>query len=70
MEIIVILCILLALGFDFLNGMNDAGNSIATIVTTKVLTPHQAVLWAAFWNFAAALILGLHVANTIGKGII
>lgn len=70
MEIIVILCIVLALGFDFLNGMNDAGNSIATIVTTKVLTPHQAVLWAAFWNFAAALILGLHVANTIGKGII
>ena len=70
MEIIVIICIVIALGFDFLNGMNDAANSIATIVTTKVLSPKAAVLWAAFWNFAAAFILGLHVANTIGKGII
>lgn len=70
MEIVVILCIVIALGFDFLNGMNDAANSIATIVSTKVMTPRVAVLWAAFWNFAAAGILGLHVANTIGKGII
>ncbi len=70
MEIIVILCIVIALGFDFLNGMNDSANSIATIVTTRVLSPKAAVLWAAFWNFAAAFILGLHVANTIGKGII
>ncbi|HOI87536.1 MAG TPA: inorganic phosphate transporter [Lentimicrobium sp.] len=70
MEFIVILCIVIALGFDFLNGMNDAANSIATIVSTRVLTPRQAVLWAAFWNFAAAGVLGLHVANTIGKGII
>ncbi|HLN53093.1 MAG TPA: inorganic phosphate transporter [Lentimicrobium sp.] len=70
MEIIVILCIVIALSFDFLNGMNDAANSIATIVSTRVLSPKVAVLWAAFWNFAAAFILGLHVANTIGKGII
>jgi len=70
MEFIVILCIVIALGFDFLNGINDAANSIATIVSTRVLTPRQAVLWAAFWNFAAAGVLGLHVANTIGKGII
>lgn len=70
MEIVVIICIVMALGFDFLNGMNDAANSIATIVSTRVLTPKLAVLWAAFWNFAAAFILGLHVANTIGKGII
>lgn len=70
MEIIVIVCIVIALGFDFLNGMNDAANSIATIVSTRVLSPKLAVAWAAFWNFAAALILGLHVANTIGKGII
>lgn len=70
MEIVVIICIVIALGFDFLNGMNDAANSIATIVSTRVLSPRAAVLWAAFWNFAAAFILGLHVANTIGKGII
>ncbi|MFA6949395.1 MAG: inorganic phosphate transporter [Lentimicrobiaceae bacterium] len=70
MDIIVIICIAIALGFDFLNGMNDSANSIATIVTTKVLSPKIAVLWAAFWNFAAAAILGLSVATTIGKGII
>lgn len=70
MEIVVIVCIVIALGFDFMNGMNDAANSIATIVSTRVLTPRMAVLWAAFWNFAAAAVIGLHVANTIGKGII
>ncbi len=70
MEVIVVICIVIALGFDFLNGMNDSANSIATIVSTRVLSPKLAVAWAAFWNFAAALILGLHVANTIGKGII
>lgn len=70
MEIVVILCIVIALGFDFMNGMNDAANSIATIVSTRVLSPRMAVLWAAFWNFAAAFFIGLHVANTIGKGII
>lgn len=67
---VVIAGIIIALLFDFLNGMNDAANSIATIVSTKVLSPGLAVLWAAFWNFAAFFIFGIHVANTIGKGII
>ena len=62
--------ILLALIFDFYNGMNDAANSIATVVSTRVLTPGQAVAWAAFFNFAAAFIFGLSVATTIGKGIV
>lgn len=67
---IVIFVIFLALLFDFLNGMNDAANSVATIVATRVLTPMQAVAWAAFFNFIAAFFFGVHVANTIGKGII
>ncbi len=62
--------ILIALAFDFLNGLHDAANSIATVVATKVLTPPQAVAWAAFFNFIAFLFIGLHVAETIGKGII
>lgn len=62
--------IIIALIFDFLNGMNDAANSIATIVATKVLSPKLAVLWAAFFNFAAAFGFGVHVATTIGKGIV
>lgn len=62
--------IVIALLFDFLNGMNDAANSIATIVATRVLNPKFAVLWAAFFNFAAAFGFGVHVANTIGKGIV
>ncbi|MCX5714163.1 MAG: inorganic phosphate transporter [Candidatus Omnitrophica bacterium] len=62
--------IALALVFDFLNGFHDSANSIATIVSTRVLTPRIAVVWAAFFNFAAFMIFGLHVANTIGKGII
>jgi PiT family inorganic phosphate transporter len=70
MSTIVIITIIVALGFDFLNGMNDAANSIATVVSTKVLSPMLAVLWAAFFNFAAAFIFGVHVANTIGKGIV
>jgi PiT family inorganic phosphate transporter len=70
MMALIIFIILLALLFDFINGMNDAANSVATIVSTRVLTPHQAVLWAAFFNFAAAFLFGVHVANTIGKGII
>jgi inorganic phosphate transporter, PiT family len=70
MTALIIFIIVLALGFDFLNGMNDAANSIATIVSTKVLSPFTAVLWAAFWNFAAAFIFGVTVANTIGKGIV
>src|SRR5512139_910739 len=59
-----------ALAFDFLNGLHDAANSIATVVSTRVLSPRVAVLWAAFFNFVAFLFFGLHVANTIGKGII
>src|ERR687898_3214586 len=62
--------IIVALAFDFLNGLHDAANSIATIVSTRVLRPHYAVAWAAFFNFIAFLVFGLHVANTIGKGII
>ncbi len=62
--------IMLALVFDFYNGMNDAANSIATVVSTRVLTPGQAVAWAAFFNFAAAFIFGVSVATTIGKGIV
>jgi len=65
-----ILIIVLALVFDFYNGMNDAANSIATVVSTRVLSPFQAVLWAAFFNFAAAFFFGVNVANTIGKGIV
>lgn len=67
---VVIIGVVIALAFDFLNGMNDAANSIATIVSTKVLSPYAAVAWAAFFNFAAAFIFGVHVANTIGKGIV
>jgi inorganic phosphate transporter, PiT family len=59
-----------ALLFDFLNGLHDAANSIATIVSTRVLRPHYAVFWAAFFNFIAFLFFGLHVAQTIGTGII
>jgi len=67
---LVILIIAIALLFDFLNGMNDAANSIATVVSTRVLSPRIAVLWAAFFNFVAAFGFGVHVANTIGKGIV
>src|SRR5437016_5348476 len=59
-----------ALLFDFLNGLHDAANSIATIVSTRVLRPQYAVLWAAFFNFIAFLFFGLHVATTIGTGIV
>lgn len=67
---IVIITIVCALLFDFLNGMNDAGNSIATIVATGVLPPKLAVAWAAFFNFVAFLVFGVHVATTVGKGIV
>lgn len=62
--------IAVALAFDFLNGLHDAANSIATIVSTRVLRPRYAVFWAAFFNFVAFLFFGLHVAQTIGSGII
>ncbi|MEG0795686.1 MAG: inorganic phosphate transporter [Odoribacter sp.] len=67
---IVIIAVVIALLFDFLNGMNDAGNSIATIVATRVFSPTTAVCWAAFWNFAAIFIFGVSVANTMGEGIV
>jgi PiT family inorganic phosphate transporter len=70
MTIYIFLLILLALSFDFLNGFHDSANSIATVVSTRVLSPRWAILWAAFFNFVAFLFFGLHVANTIGKGII
>lgn len=59
-----------ALGFDFINGFHDAANSIATVVSTRVLSPRAAVAWAAFWNFVAAFTFGTAVAKTIGKGMI
>jgi len=62
--------IVVALAFDFLNGMNDAANSIATVVSTRVLRPHYAVAWAGFFNFVAFLFFGLHVAETVGRGIV
>jgi len=67
---LLVFIILVALTFDFLNGFHDAANSIATVVTTRVLSPSQAVIWAAFFNFIAAFVMGTHVAKTIGKGMI
>jgi len=68
--LVVALLILVALAFDFMNGFHDAANSIATVVSTRVLTPRQAVAWAAFFNFVAAFGFGVAVATTIGKGIV
>ena len=67
---IVIFLVLLALAFDFMNGFHDAANSIATIVSTRVLRPQWAVLWAAFFNFLALAVFGVAVAATVGKGIV
>ena len=66
----VVAVVTLAFLFDFMNGMHDAANSIATIVSTRVLSPKQAVLWAAFFNFIAAFFFNVHVADTIGKGLV
>ena len=66
----VVFIILVALTFDFLNGFHDAANSIATVVSTRVLSPQKAVLWAAFFNFVAAFVMGTAVAKTMGKGMI
>jgi PiT family inorganic phosphate transporter len=68
--LILLIIIILALGFDFINGFHDAANSIATVVSTRVLSPRYAVAWAAFFNFIAFELLGLHVASTIGKEIV
>src|SRR4051795_13414131 len=67
---LLVALVAVALLFDFLNGLHDAANSIATIVSTRVLKPQYAVAWAAFFNFIAFLFFGLHVAETLGTGII
>jgi len=67
---VVVFLVLVALAFDFMNGFHDAANSIATVVSTRVLKPHWAVIWAAFFNFVALAVFGLAVAATIGKGIV
>jgi len=67
---LIILIIFVALIFDFLNGFHDSANSIATVVSTRVLTPRKAVLWAAFFNLVAAFLFDVHIAKTIGKGLV
>jgi PiT family inorganic phosphate transporter len=67
---LLVLIIAITLAFDFSNGWHDAANSIATVVSTRVLSPVQAVLWAAFWNFIAAFVFGTAVAKTIGTGMV
>src|ERR671926_144154 len=67
---LILFIVCLALVFDFLNGFHDAANSIATVVSTRVLKPHWAVLWAASFNFLAFFFFHLKVANTIGTGLI
>jgi inorganic phosphate transporter, PiT family len=67
---VVVFIVFVALVFDFINGFHDAANSIATVVSTRVLTPLQAIVWAAFFNFVAAFGFGVHVATTVGKGVV
>jgi PiT family inorganic phosphate transporter len=67
---LICIIIFIALVFDFLNGFHDAANSIATIVSTRVLTPTQAVIWAAFFNFVAAFLFGTNVAKTIAGDLV
>ena len=67
---VLISLIIVALAFDFLNGLHDTANSIATLVSTRMLRPRYAVVWAAFFNFIAFLVFGVHVARTIGVGIV
>ncbi|MGH7392190.1 MAG: inorganic phosphate transporter [Candidatus Rokuibacteriota bacterium] len=67
---LVVFIVLVALVFDFINGFHDAANSIATVVSTRVLTPLQAVVWAAFFNFVAAFGFGVQVATTVGRGVV
>ncbi len=68
--LLVVFIILIALAFDYINGFHDAANSIATVVSTRVLTPMQAVAWAAFFNFVAAFGFGVQVAKTVGQGVV
>src|SRR5712672_1044289 len=67
---VVVALVLVALIFDYINGFHDAANSIATVVSTRVLSPGRAVLWAAFFNFVAAFTFGTAVASTVGSGMI
>ena len=67
---LLVFIILVALLFDYINGFHDAANSIATVVSTRVLSPMQAVAWAAFFNFVAAFGFGVNVAKTVGKGVV
>ncbi|MEW6444143.1 MAG: inorganic phosphate transporter [bacterium] len=70
MDLLILITFLVALAFDFVNGFHDAANSIATVVSTRVLSPRVAVAWAAFFNFAAAFTFGVKVAMTVGKGVV
>src|SRR6186713_2245074 len=70
MLLAVIVLVAVALFFDYINGFHDAANSIATVVSTRVLSPGQAVIWAAFFNFVAAFTFGTAVAKTVGSGMI
>src|SRR5581483_6471969 len=70
MDFATVAVIVVALGFDFVNGFHDAANSIATVVSTRVLPPRAAVAWAAFFNFIAFAVFGLQVANTLGTGVV
>jgi len=70
MTALVAIVVVVALVFDFVNGFHDAANSIATVVSTRVLSPRYAVMWAAFFNFVAFLVFSTHVANTIGTGVV
>ena len=67
---VLLLTVGLTLAFEFSNGWHDAANSIATVVSTRVLTPFRAVVWAAFWNFVAAFVFGTAVAKTLGSGMV
>src|ERR671925_1245589 len=67
---VLVVLIVVALAFDFLNGLHDAANSIATVVSTRVLRPSYAVMWAAFFNFVAFLVFGTKVASTIAKDVV
>jgi PiT family inorganic phosphate transporter len=69
-DLTLVFVVLVALGFDFVNGFHDAANSIATVVSTRVLTPRQAVIWAASFNFIAFMVFGTHVATTIAKDVV
>src|SRR3974377_1684745 len=68
--LLVVLIVVIALIFDFINGFHDAANYLASVVATRVLTPFQAVLWAAFFNFVSAFSFGTGVAKTVGKGMV